>query len=95
MATCANCQGNHQATSTKCPVRHKAEKDARRMKENKKEGKAKEVIEPENEIERASEESEEMSHDLDMENGNDWAKSLPASPLSVIEDPECADKGNL
>jgi len=25
-ATCANCQGNYQATSTKCLVRHKAEK---------------------------------------------------------------------
>lgn len=23
-ATCANCLGNHQATSIKCPVRHKA-----------------------------------------------------------------------
>ena len=92
-ATCANCQGNHQATSTKCPVRHKAEKEARRMRSNKKEQKTKEVIEIHSEPERPSEEPEEVNPDLDMEN-NDWAGSPPASPLSSIRDYECLDNKN-
>lgn len=37
---CANCRGSHQATSSKCPARQKAEKEARK----KKGGKAEEKI---------------------------------------------------
>lgn len=48
------------------------------------------VVEPQSESERLSEEPEEVNPDLDMEN-NDWAGSLPASPLSSVEDLECLD----
>lgn len=89
----ANCQGNHQATSTQCPVRHKAEKEARKMRNNKKEKKIKEVIETHSEPERLSKEPEEVNADLDMEN-NDWARNPPALSLSSIGDLECPDNEN-
>lgn len=90
---CANCKGNHQATSTKYLVRHKAEKDAKKIRNNKKEEKAKKVMEPQHELERLSEEPEGANPDQDIEN-NDWGESLPASPLSSIEDLECPDVEN-
>ncbi len=60
------------------------------MRSNKKEEKAKKAIESQSDPERSSEEPEEVNPDLDMEN-NDWAGSLPASPLSSIQDLECPD----
>ena len=69
-ATCANCQGNHQATSTKSLVRHKAEKDARRMRSNKKEEKAKKAMESQTDLEKLSKEPEEVNPDLDIENND-------------------------
>lgn len=34
-AKCANCRGNHHATSVKCPVRHKAEREAKNKKDRR------------------------------------------------------------
>lgn len=85
-ATCGNCQGNHQATSTKCPVRHKVEREARKMKNNIKTGQSEKQPAK---SERPSEDPKNANPDLDMDK-NDWARS-PASPLSSIEDPESLD----
>ena len=46
------------------------------------------------ELERPSEDLEEVNPDLDMKN-NDWAGSLPTSPLSSIEDPKSPDDSNF
>lgn len=91
--TCANSQGNYQAISTKCLVRHKAEKEARWIKINKKKEKTKEMIKTNSKSERLSKEPDEVNSDLDMEN-NDWARSPSASPLSLVGDLECPDNKN-
>ena len=68
-ATCANCQGNHQAISVKCPVRHKAKKEAKKRKEDKNKEKVDEAPEYQNEgKEKPSEEPDEENLDLLMEN---------------------------
>ena len=86
-ATCANCQGNHQATSVKCPVRHKAEK------EDKNKEKVDQAPEHQDEgREKPREEPNEENLDLPMEN-DDWAGS-PTLPLSSIGDLKCSDSAN-
>ena len=42
-AVCGNCGGSHQATSSKCPARQKAEKEARKKKGGKAEEKISEI----------------------------------------------------
>ncbi len=42
-ALCANCKGSHKATSGKCPSRQKAEKEARKKKDDKADGKINEI----------------------------------------------------
>ena len=73
-------------------MRQKAEREARKMKNNLKEGKASQLEEPPAESERPSEDPGEAILDLDMDN-DDWAGS-PASPLSSTEDPESLDAGS-
>ena len=51
-------------------------------------------MEPQIELERPSEDPEEVNPDLDVEN-NDWARSLPILPLSSIEDSESPDASNF
>ena len=93
-AACANCQGNHQATSVKCPVRHKAEKEARKRKDGKKKEKVDGAPEHQDEErEKPGEGSDEENLDLVMEN-DDWAKSL-ASPLSSVGDLESPDSAKI
>lgn len=91
-ATCANCRGNHQATSFKCPVKHKAEREARKTKANKE----KEIVEPQavQEIENEGpvQEPDEENLDLVMEN-DDWAAS-PTSSFSPYENNESPDSAN-
>lgn len=80
-AACANCKGNHQATSAKCPARQKAKREAKKIKSDKTEKKGGKAPEQHNEVgENPLEEAEEGEIDMDMEN-NDRAKS-PTSPLS-------------
>ena len=88
-ATCGNCQGNHQAISTKCLIRQKAEKEARKMKNKLKEGKSSQSEGPPAESERPSEDLEEENPDLDMD--NDDGAGSPASLLSSTEDPKSPD----
>ena len=85
---CANCEGNHQATSTRCIARQKAEKEARKRKMEK--GNEKAVETPEQHdppTEEPREEPKEIEVDMDLEN---WAGS-PSPPLSSIGEAECQD----
>ena len=92
-ATCRNCQGSHQANSTKCLMRQKAEREARKMKNNSEGRKTSELEELPSEFEKPSKDLEEANPDLDMDN-DDWAKS-PASPFSSMEDPQSLDVGKI
>ncbi len=70
-AVCANCKGAHQATSGKCPVRQRAEKEARRKKSDK----GKENI---NDIPM-------MQPDIDKENARLQLEMEEGSPSSQLE----------
>ena len=93
-ATCTNCQGNHQATSIKCLIRQKAKKEAKRIRGSRIKEKINKIMEPQIDLERPSKDPEEVNPDLDIENNN-WAESLPTSPLSSIEDPKNLDALNF
>ncbi len=58
-------------SSIKCLIRHKAKKDAKKIKNNKTEEKAKKVVEPQYKLERLNEELEGGNPNQDLEN-NDW-----------------------
>lgn len=85
---CANCEGNYQATSTRCIARQKAEKEARKRKIEKDNEKAVETPEQHDPpTEEPREEPKEIEVDMDLEN---WAGS-PLPPLSSIGEAECQD----
>lgn len=89
---CANCEGNHQATSTRCIARQKAEKEARKRKMEK--GNEKAIKTPEQHdspTEERREEPKEIKVDIDLEN---WAES-PLLPLSSIGEAKCQDPKHL
>lgn len=89
IATYGNCQGNYQAISTKCLIRQKAEREARKMKNKLKEGKSSQPEGPPAESERSSEDLEEENPDLDID--TDDGAGSPVSLLSSIEDPKSPD----
>ena len=80
---------NYQATYIKCPIRHKAKREAKKIKSNRKGENLAKAIEHQND---ERERPEEISPDLDMEN-DEWVKS-PTLLLSSIEDSKCVDSEN-
>ncbi len=93
-ATCANCQGNHQEISVKCSVRHKAEKEVRKKKDDKRMKKMDKVSEKNVADGRLTDNLDKENLDLVMEN-DDWAASPAASALSFYDEnegPNSADK---
>ena len=84
VARCANCQGNHQANSIRCPARQRAEIQVRKSKAARNlESPIKATTEVESDVEREN----SPTNDQDMDERKDWAKSLAEAFTSDL-DPE-------
>ena len=68
---CANCQGNHQANSTRCPARQKVETQARQKKIVKNPESATKVIAA---VESNEEERDPQENGQEMDEAEEWAK---------------------
>ena len=85
-ARCANCQGNHQANSTRCPARQKAEIQARK-KTAKNHGLP---VKGTTELKSTVETDNSAINDQDMDEREDWARSA-TEELSPDLSPESRD----